>query len=204
MRSRVLILLAVATFARAASGPATLGGVRGHVVLPVEGARLVDAGPLVVYLDGIDGALDYEVPADVPRISQKNATFSPPFLVVARGQTVEMPNDDLIFHNVFSYSHPNEIDLGLYAKGKSKSVTFEHAGAVRLYCSIHESMNGLIFVAPSPYHAIAEPSGAFAIRGAPPGRYRLRTWNQRLPEATRDIEVQGGRDTEVDLPIGGG
>src|SRR2546425_11772208 len=171
-RAPLIVAFMLATAPSLAVEP---GSVRGTVVVLVEGVRLADVGPLVVFLDGVAGALEYQVPSQVLRISQKNAKFSPSFLVVARGQTVEMPNDDTIFHNVFSYSKPNEKELGLYPKGESRSVTFPHAGVVRVYCSIHESMSATIFVAPSPYHVVAEASGAFAIPDVPPGRYRLRT-----------------------------
>jgi len=195
-------LLAALAVPRSA-GAGSVGSVHGTVALAVEGARLADAGPVVVYLDALEGQLDYPIPREVPRLSQKNATFSPPFLVVAVGQTVEMPNDDSIFHNVFSYSKPNEMDLGLYPKGESRAVTFHHPGAVRVYCSIHESMSAVVFVAPSPYHTLADARGAFTIRGVPPGRYRLRTWSQMLPEAAREVEVGSGGDVAANLAIEG-
>jgi hypothetical protein len=198
--ARALLLLGLGVAAAPGAG-AELGGVRGRVTLAVEGARLSDARPVVVFLDAPDGRLYYPMPTDVPKISQKNATFSPGFLLIAAGQSVLMPNDDTIFHNVFSYSKPNELDLGLYPKGESKTVTFDHPGVVRIYCSIHESMNALIFVAPSPYHEIVRASGAFEIRAVPPGRYRLRTWSPILPEANRGVTIAGGQIAEIDISI---
>jgi plastocyanin len=187
--------------AAAPAGATDLGGVRGRVRLAVDGAHLSGAQPVVVYLDAPDGRLYYPVPKDVPKISQKNATFSPSFLLITAGQSVEMPNDDTIFHNVFSYSRPNELDLGLYPKGASKTVTFHHPGAVRIYCSIHESMNALIYAAPSPYHQRIDSKGAFRLENVPPGRYRLRTWSPVLPEATREVTVARGQTAEVDVAI---
>ena len=70
-----------------------------------------------------------------------------------------MPNDDVIFHNVFSYSTPNDFDLGLYPRGESRAKTFQYPGVVRIYCSIHESMNATIFVAPSIWHAVVGADG---------------------------------------------
>ena len=201
MRLRTGLLIALVGLAAGPVGAQAAGSVRGQIALRVEGARLADVGPMVVYLDGVDRDLEYRVPAEIPRISQKDARFAPSFLVIARGQTVDMPNDDTIVHNVFSYSRPNELDLGLYPKGNSKAITFLHSGVVRVYCSIHESMNAVIFVAPSPYHALAGASGAFEIANVPAGRYRLRTWNQMLPEAAREVELAAGKDAEVELPI---
>jgi plastocyanin len=178
------------------------GRIRGTVALGIEGAQLAALGPVVVFLDARAGSLDFPAPAQVARISQKNAQFSPPFLVVARGQRVEMPNDDTIFHNVFSYSKQNELDLGLYKQGESRTISLRHPGAVRIYCSIHESMSAVIFVAPSPYHDQVSAAGTFDIRGVPAGNYRLRTWNEKLPEVARDVEIIDGRTTSVDILIG--
>jgi plastocyanin len=197
------LLLLVAAHAGVAGPPASTGTVYGRVTLDLGEGAAAPGDPIVVYLDAVDGELNLPPPKETVRISQKNARFSPSFVVVARGQTVEMPNDDAIFHNVFSFSRPNQLDLGLYPKGEHRSVAFSEPGAVRLYCSIHESMSATIFVAPSALHATADATGAFRIAGVPRGTYRVRTWSERLPEASRQVEVSGGRDVEVALPIGG-
>lgn len=185
-----------------AVGAAEAGEVTGRITLAVEGARLADLGPTVVYLEG--GAA-----GSAPRlrrrpvIRQNAARFAPAFLVVAAGQTVDMPNDDTIFHNVFSMSRPNDFDLGLYPAGESRAVTFASPGLVRLYCSIHESMTGTVLVAPSPWFATATPAGEYRLADVPPGRYRLTAWNEKLPAETREIVVRAGR-TPLDLVLGGG
>jgi plastocyanin len=177
------------------------GTVRGRVVLGLEGIALAEMGPIVVYLEPTEGAA---VPpaAPAPRVLQKNATFSPGFLAIAVGQSVEMRNDDAIYHNVFSFSRPNEFDLGIYPAGQSRSVTFRHPGVVRTYCSIHDSMRGTIFVSPSRHFAKVDGAGSFAIRDVPVGRHRLRTWCERLPEVVTSVEVSAGRTTSVQLSLG--
>jgi plastocyanin len=178
------------------------GNVRGRLRIDVAGTRLTDAGPIVVYLEPLDGTPAPLPPATVRKVHQKDARFSPRFLVVAAGQSVAMPNDDGIYHNVFSYSTPNDFDLGLYPSGESRKVTFRHPGVVRTYCSIHESMSGTIFVAPTRHHALVGANGEFAIRGVAPGRYRLRSWCDRLPASSREVQVQPGQDASVELVIG--
>jgi len=183
-------LALAALLALAVAAPAAAGEVRGRVNLGVQGVSFEDPGPLVVYLEGDGAPLHYELPKRTLEIHQKDASFKPSFLVIAAGETVLMPNDDVIFHNVFSYSTPNDFDLGLYPRGESRSKTFQYPGVVRMYCSIHESMNATIFVAPSIWHAVAGPHGEFEIRDVPPGKYRLRTWNRRLPPVSQEIEVK--------------
>ena len=189
---RLLRLLAVALVGAACAGRAGAAEVRGRLVVDVPGLDIGDVGPVVVYLEAPpSAAADGPAPA-AQIIRQRNALFSPPFLTVARGQTVEMPNDDDIFHNVFSFSAPNEFDLGFYPAGHSRSVRFLHPGVVRIYCSIHESMNATIFVAPTPWFARADAGGRFAIPGVPEGRWRLRTWSEMLPATERMLEVGPG------------
>jgi plastocyanin len=190
-----------------AGGPGALaaslqGEVRGRVEIGVEGVGAADAAPLVVYLAATGGAPDFAVPAQRPEIRQEQARFEPSFLAIAAGQTVKMPNLDLIFHNVFSYSRPNDFDLGLYPGGQSRSVTFRAPGLVRVYCSIHESMSALVYVAPSPWFAVAGANGAFRIRHVPPGRYTVHTWSDQVPSVSRRVSVKQGETATVSLVIG--
>ena len=197
--SRLALALALSLVAAAASA----GELRGHVKLGVQGVALDDAGPVVVYLEGSSSQLKFEAPKRPLEIHQKDASFAPPFLVITAGETVIMPNDDVIFHNVFSYSTPNDFDLGLYPRGESRAKTFQYPGVVRIYCSIHESMNATIFVAPSIWHAVVGAKGDYTIRDVPPGKYRLRTWNRRLPPATLLVEIGGGAAT-ADIVVAAG
>lgn len=187
-------VLAVALTAQAAAG----GELRGQVGLDLPGARLAEFGPVVVYLEGRPGA---SASGGQPELRQRDAQFSPGFLAVAAGASVAMPNDDDIFHNVFSFSSPNQFDLGLYPSGESRRVAFRHPGVVKVYCSIHEGMSATIFVAPTRWFAVADAEGHFAIPDVPPARYRLRTWAEKLPESGRDVEVGPGV-TRVDVRLG--
>jgi plastocyanin len=201
------VWLAVAVLCWAVAGAAHAGGagsVVGRLTLPFEGARLSGLGPIVAYLepDGEEGPTVPVPGADAPRIRQKDARFTPPFVVATVGQAVEMSNDDFIFHNVFSYSRPNHFDLGTYPAGESRFVTFRSPGVVKTYCSIHENMSATIFVAPTPWHDVARPDGSFAIDGVPPGRHRLRIWSQKLPPMERIVEVAADRTTRLSLRYG--
>jgi plastocyanin len=75
---------------------------------------------------------DYILPAVNPVISQKDRHFFPKVLPVVRGTTVDFPNDDAIFHNIFSLSKTNTFDLGIYPAGESKSVKFTQSGWVKV------------------------------------------------------------------------
>ncbi|MES2662829.1 MAG: plastocyanin/azurin family copper-binding protein [Pseudomonadota bacterium] len=81
-------------------------------------------------------------------VAQKNKAFSQPELTVKVGDTVQFRNDDDFFHNVFSLSDIQFFDLGSYATGEAKPVTFETPGTVDVECAIHPEMQMKVHVQP--------------------------------------------------------
>ena len=79
-------------------------------------------------------------------MDQRNETFVPHVLAITVGTTVDFPNSDNTYHNVFSLRGPRQFDLGRYAAGRSKSVRFDRPGIVRVFCEIHSHMNAFILV----------------------------------------------------------
>jgi plastocyanin len=202
LKAGASLLLALALAVAAADARAQAGAVEGRVALDLPGVDLASVGEIVVFVEPEDGRA-IPAPRGAPLvIHQRDARFDPAFLVVVAGQSVQLPNDDLIFHNVFSFSKPNDFDLGSYPRGTSRNVTFRYPGLVRIYCSIHESMSASVFVVPTPWHALAAADGSFAIRGVPAGAWRLRAWSWRLPGASREIAIASGRATRVELALG--
>jgi hypothetical protein len=120
---------------------------------------------------------------------QKDKLFQPHVLAISVGSTVDLPNLDLIFHNAFSNFSGQPFDVGLYAPRTSKSVTFKHAGIVRVFCNIHASMSAIIAVLNTPWYAVTQATGKYAIGGVPPGEYQLRIFHERaLPENLTFLE----------------
>jgi hypothetical protein len=119
------------------------------------------------------------------------------------GTTVEWPNNDRIYHNVFSMSDAKQFDLGLY-KGNppDKRVTFDKPGRVDVFCSIHTSMNCIVLVLENPYFAATDGNGNYTIPNVPPGRYKLKAWHERLPAAEREIIVPTNGEVKVDFVLG--
>ena len=128
------------------------------------------------------------------RILQRNKQFEPHLLVVPVGTTVDFPNADPFFHNVFSMFDGKRFDLGLYEEGTTRSVDFSHPGVCFLFCNIHPEMSGVVVVVDSPYYAVTNRAGAFTIANVPPGRYTLSVWHERgkperPDEFPRDLTV---------------
>jgi len=137
------------------------------------------------------------------KIAQKGAMFSPHVLPVMVGTTVEWPNYDDIYHNVFSMSDAKQFDLGLY-KGNppDKRVTLDKPGRVDVFCSIHENMHCIILVLENPYFASTDENGHYQIPDVPPGAYKLKAWHERLPADEREITVPTNGEVKVDFVLG--
>lgn len=142
----------------------------------------------VVYLIG---EVNLETSAEPERAEMKqiNQQFKPRVLPILVGTTVDFPNMDPVFHNVFSYSKTKKFDLGRYSRGDSKSITFDRPGIVRVFCEIHSSMLAHIIVLEQPYYTLTERDGSFRIVDVPPGEYELHIWQENAPEQVRTVLV---------------
>jgi len=118
------------------------------------------------------------------QMEQKNKRFIPHVLAVPVGATVDFPNHDPIFHNVFSNYSGKTFDLSLYPPGTSRKVVFDRPGIVRVFCNIHPTMSAIIAVLDTPWFAVSDPSGQFEIRNVPPGNYTLHVFHERATEET--------------------
>jgi len=215
-------LLSIALSARPAGGALDVGSISGHVKLTsrVRGVPLPsnayqsravhrhDAGStpeirnVVVFLK--DAAYPGALPAGHGVIQQQDEAFTPRVLAVTRGSTVDFPNADPYFHNVFSLSSAAEFNLGRYPQGKSKSRTFTRTGLVKVYCQIHSHMSATIMVLDHPYFTTPALDGSFTLPQVPEGRYTIVGWHERVGEQTSTIQIEAGRtaSVELSLPLG--
>lgn len=177
---------------RAARPKAGSGTISGKVTLgkasPAEGA--------VVYLVGPGPTKKAKA-----EIHQQNHSFSPSQTVVPRGSTIDFPNDDKVFHNVFSVSKAARFDLGLYKAGSSKAVTFDRTGVVDVFCNIHPQMVAKIKVVDNAYYATVERDGRFTIKGVPAGKHKIAAWKSGFEESAVEVEVPSGGTTELALDL---
>lgn len=169
----------------------------------VTGGGTLGPGGTVLWLKRADGSTPRPSPSRNKVMNQVNKTFVPRVLPVTLGSKVEFRNQDSIFHNVFSLSKPNDFDAGLYKGGQSYDRTFTTAGPVQVLCNIHASMIGYVVVVDTPYFAQADASGAFSIRGLPPGDYTLEAWHESASDVAKmKLTVGTGGVRGVAVKIG--
>jgi plastocyanin len=120
------------------------------------------------------------------RIVQRDKTFKPRLLVIPVGSTVDFPNNDHWFHNVFSISRGRQFDLGLYEAGVLRSVRFDRTGVSYLFCSIRPEMMAVVVTVDSTYFGVSSKVGRIAIENVPPGQYFLHIWRENAtPQGLR-------------------
>lgn len=185
-----------------AAGGGAYGGRRYKYVEKIDYDKLRD---FVIYIDQemkafVPGAIRDQV----VKTTQKDANFEPHVLPVVVGGAVRWPNEDDIFHNVFSMSDAKEFDLGYYKKEKVPELRFDRVGRVDVFCAIHPKMHCIILVVPNPFFATADEKGRFVIKNVPAGTYKVRAWHERIPSQTKEIVVPENGEVKIDFTPGFG
>ena len=152
----------------------------------------------VVWLDAADKAAP--AVSVKHRLDQRNLDFSPRILAVRVGTVVDFPNNDRVFHNVFSFHDGKRFDLGLYPVGTVKQVKFDHPGLSRIFCNIHPNMAAYVMVVDTPHYSVSDSDGRFTIEGVAPGSYTYHAWRPGGPELTGSAVVEAGRSLDLRWP----
>lgn len=196
------LLLATLSAATTANGQAGGFLIQGRVTVVgrTPPSRSKDNSSVVVWLKLLDDSMRTSAaPVSYNRsarlqLVQKGKRFEPHLLIVPVGSTVDFPNHDPFFHNVFSLFEGKRFDLGLYESGATRSVRFDRLGICYIFCNIHAEMSAVVLVVNTPYFAISDRQGEIRIPNVPPGRYLLKVWDERslprlLDGLTREVTI---------------
>ncbi len=215
--SAIAVLLVVSPHPSAV-GAARTGSIRGRVDLrriPAPAPRrpgvsdlgmpaprdLPDLLRSVVYLESAPRGAFETNDGGRAVMDQRNETFVPHVLAIMTGTTVDFPNSDPIYHNVFSLSKTSRFDLGRYAAGRSKSIRFDKPGIVRVFCDIHSHMNAYILVFSHPFFALTRADGRYGIDNVPAGTYSVIAWNEGTASEPFSVTVPDGGVAEQDFTL---
>ena len=153
-------------------------------------------GGVVVWLSSNSGeSREHSVrPPQHYKLAQKDKQFTPHILVIPTGSSVDFPNLDPFFHNVFSLFNGKRFDLGLYEAHTQRTVQFDRDGVSYIFCNIHPEMGAVIVTLSTPYYTTSSRDGNITLHDVPPGSYRLHVWAENVPidrlnALSRTIEV---------------
>lgn len=154
---------------------------------------------VVVYVAG----LKPDVPPAPMRahIVQRNEQFSPQLTAVTVGSTVDFPNEDPFFHNVFSLSRAATFDLGRYRSGTSKSQVLSSPGVVKVFCHLHSQMSAVIMVLDHAWFTIPADDGTFTLPLVPAGERTVVAWHERIGERKDRLRIAPGGTTRVSFTL---
>jgi plastocyanin len=186
------ILIATAVADRALIGQQSTQQAEVSVRVSVEGTQpkgrttAISAGyPVVIWLVPLDRPESPARLVQTYRMVQRNKQFIPHLLIVPVGSTIDFPNEDPLFHNVFSLFNGRRFDLGLYQAGESRAIRFDREGVSYIFCNIHPEMGGIIVSLATPYYS-SSATGVATLHSVPPGSYMLHVWSERASlEGTR-------------------
>ncbi len=193
--------LFLSTIAFGADGSGKAGTVKGTITIGGS-----PASDVVVSVKGLPNeslkSKISNIESERAVIDQRDKKFIPRVLPVRVGTTVNFPNNDDAWHNVFSTSEAKKFDLGLYPPGKTRNVTFDKPGVARILCNVHPHMEAYIVVNGHPYFTLSDSRGNYRLGAVPVGRYRLEFWHPELGTRVEPFNmVRGGEVLAVDVDL---
>jgi plastocyanin len=198
MKSLILWLLAgifISFPAAARAADATgFGIVKGTITIGGKPANDAVVSIEDLSKDQIKSAVAHIKPAK-KIIDQRNLKFIPTVVAIMAGETVDFPNNDKTWHNVYSKGGANDFDLGLYASGKTRSKKFDKAGVSRILCNAHPNMEAFVVVKDHPFFSTTDSRGNYEIKNVPLGKVRVEIWHPNFDVRSDNIEIV--RDGQV-------
>jgi plastocyanin len=214
--ARIVIVAAGVMLVGAAPPQRDTGTIRGRVqiaTVPRAGGRPaisdlaapandpIDRRHCVVYLESALREAFGQLRAGHVRMDQRNEQFVPHLLAITVGTTVDFPNSDTTFHNVFSLARGNSFDLGRYPPGRNGGHRFDTPGIVPISCDIHSHMSGYILVFSHPFFAVTDDEGKYSIGSVPPGTYNLLVWSELGRAEPKKVTVVDGEIVDADFRV---
>src|SRR6266511_465862 len=182
--------------------PAAILAAYAAGVAIVKGTLTIAGKPATNAVVSIEGFSKEQIKAQTSVVKpqktimdQRNLTFIPTVVALMVGGTVDFPNNDKSWHNVYSKGGANDFDLGLYAPGKTRSKKFDKPGVSRILCNAHPNMEGFIVVKEHPFFSTTDSRGNYEIKNVPLGKVRVEILYQNLDVRSEPVPLV--RDGEV-------
>jgi hypothetical protein len=158
------------------------GGVQNTVIILRPMNRQTRAQPASIVLDN------------------RNCAFSPRIQVAALGSELRLKNSDPILHTVHGrLGRETLFNVGL-PRWRQVTKSLTRSGVIRIDCDVlHTWISAAILVTASPYHALTDQHGRFAVERLSAGEYEIETWHEKLGSRNRRLLVAENAQTSVDI-----
>ena len=160
-------------------------------------------GYAVVSLKNVDGGR-MNAQASVI-LDQQGCRFQPHVVLIPRGATLEILNNDKILHNVRTTSKKNPPFNKAQPKFLKKiKHTFKAAPEkIKVQCDVHSWMSAWIVVQEHPFYAVTDASGQFTLTDVPAGTYTIESWHEKLGTQTATVTVPATGTVTADFTFKG-
>jgi hypothetical protein len=163
---------------------------------------LVDAG------GGLQNAVVILRPLDHKASTQRglavldnvNCAFAPHVQVATVGSELLLKNSDPILHAVHArLGRETLFNVGL-PTWRRVAKRLDRVGVIRIDCDVlHTWMSAAVVVVDTPYFAVSDAAGRFAIQNLPNGDYDMEVWHERLGSRRRRLHLNTDGIARVEI-----
>jgi len=153
------------------------------------------------------GEYSWPTPTTAAKLDQNGCHYAPHVLGVQVNQKIDITNSDATQHNIHWTPKLNPEWNQSQANGAPPiEKSFSRAEVlVPVKCNQHPWMKGYIGVMKHPLYAVSADTGAFEIKGVPPGKYTVVAWHEgpgNGTEKTLEVTVPAKGSATADFTFG--
>jgi len=133
-------------------------------------------------------------------LDNRKCAFSPHVQVAPVDSELRLKNSDPILHTVHArLGQETLFNVGL-PRWRQVTKSLTRSGIVRIDCDVlHTWMSAAIVVTASPFYAVTDQHGRFAIDQLPTGEYEMEAWHEKLGTRRRRLVIAAAGQTTVDV-----
>jgi hypothetical protein len=149
----------------------------------------------------------WDTPPTPIKLDQNGCHYVPHVMGVMVNQKIQITNSDATQHNIhwtpknnpeWNQSQPNGAPPIEKTFGRSEIL-------VPVKCNQHPWMRSYIGVLKHPLYDVSKDTGAYEIKGVPPGKYTVVAWREGgVAEKTMEVTVTANGAAKADFSFGGG
>lgn len=140
-------------------------------------------------------------PSEPVVLHQEGCMYEPHVLGIMAGQVLKVENNDPTTHNI----HPmprngRQWNISQLPGAAPLIERFQHPEImVPVKCSQHPWMKSYIGVTANPFYAVSSDTGAYTIKGLPPGVYTLGAWTATFGTQEKQITIAPKQTVSLDF-----